>query len=502
MLKPLLKALEISNNVTLPSFGGIMKMGPSYMFNEFLKFNDGKFSKFLQETEGLSKEEANLKIDDFIKEIKTALATTGSFSLNEIGTLNQIDGKIKLEQLSFTAKKEEGKPAPKKSEAKLIVADVKEEKGQKKEIKKKETQKLTKKIATNFSIDFTVKEAQEKIKSFKDKQEIIDFTRGDKRKSIIEALNQKLKSLNKIDATELAILETSQIETDKNKEDKNIPIKEGSEKEVKKQVAKESDILKTVIEKEIADNTIPEKEQVIAPAPKEVIQKEITTPSIKKKDIENTETKEEEDLVALTEGAIKIEKEAKGRKRNKIILWLALICILSGGGIVGYLKQDFIRNWFENSEQLAHKESSDEADNSDVTENTNEEVVALKEEVEQIIEPEIIPEEIENLGDDNQTLNSLEEKETAVEETIIEPEELVHVESTNKLSYYAVIGSFSKDKNAENLAKSLKEEGYNDAMIFQNGNLKSVSLGIFSTSSEAKKVLKQSGRNGLVKKAK
>ena len=95
MLKPLLKALEISNNVTLPSFGGIMKIGPSYMFNEFLKFNDGKFSKFLQETEGLSKEEANLKIDNFIKEIKTALGTTGSFSLNEIGTLNQIDGKIK-----------------------------------------------------------------------------------------------------------------------------------------------------------------------------------------------------------------------------------------------------------------------------------------------------------------------------------------------------------------------------------------------------------------------
>ncbi len=163
MLKHLLKALETYNNVTLPSFGGIMKMGPSYMFNEFLKFNDGKFSKFLQETDGLSKEEANLKIDDFIKEIKTTLGTTGSFSLNEIGTLNQIDGKIKLEQLPFTAKKEKDKLAPKKSEAKLIVADVKEEKGQ-----KKETEKQTKKIATNFSMDFTVKEAQEKIKSFKD----------------------------------------------------------------------------------------------------------------------------------------------------------------------------------------------------------------------------------------------------------------------------------------------------------------------------------------------
>jgi nucleoid DNA-binding protein len=499
MLNSLLKSLTSSNSVTLPSFGGIMKMGSSYMFNEFLKFNDGKFSKFLQETDGLSKEEANAKIEDFIKEIKTALSTTGSFSLNEIGTLNLIDGKIKLEKPSYTAKKEEDI---------LIVADVTEEKVQKKEIKKKEIEvqtpkeKQTKKTADNLSINFPVKEAQEKIKALKDKQEIIFFTRGDNRKSIIEALNQKLKSLNNIDNTELDILEASQIKPDKNKDVRNTPIKEGSEKEVKEQVAKESDILKIVIEKEIEDNTILAKELVIVPTPKKVIQTEITTPSIKKKDIENTETKEEEDLVALTEGAAKIEKEAKRRKRNKFIFWFALICILSGVSIIGYLKQDFIVGWFENSEQLAHKESSDEADNSDVTENTNEEVVALKEEVEQIIEPEIIPEEIENLGDDNQTLNSLEEKETAVKETIIEPEELVHVESTNKLSYYAVIGSFSKDKNAENLAKSLKEEGYNDAMIFQNGNLKSVSLGIFSTSSEAKKVLKQSGRNGLVKKAK
>ena len=50
--------------------------------------------------------------------------------------------------------------------------------------------------------------------------------------------------------------------------------------------------------------------------------------------------------------------------------------------------------------------------------------------------------------------------------------------------------------------KSLKEEGYNDAIIFQNGNLKSVSLGMFSTVNEAKKALKQSGRSGWVKKPK
>jgi len=492
MLQSLIKALNSSNNITLPNLGGIIKMGSSFMFNEFLKFNDGKFSKFLQETDGLSKEEANIKIDNFIKEIKTALSETGSFSLNEIGTLNLIDGKIKLELLTFTAKKEE-------------------------EDKSTSKEKPTKKTADNLSIDFPVKEAQEKIKVLKDKQEIIFFTRGDNRKSIIAALNQKLKSLNKIDATELDILETSQIETDKNKEDKNIPIKEGSGKEVKEQLAKESDILKIVIEKEIADNIIPEKEEVIVPTPKKGIQTEITIPSIKKKDIENTETKEKEDLVALTEGAVKIEKEAKRGKRNKIIFWFALICILSGSSIIGYLKQDVIVGWFENSEQLADNPPSNKVAGSELDNNAEEEelveqitmqeepveqITIEEEPAEQIIEEEIITEEIENLEGYNQTLDSAEEEKILVEETIIEPEELIQIENAGKGRYYAVVGSFSKEKNAKNLIKLLKEEGYNDAIIFQNGNLKSVSLGQFPTASQAKKTLKQSGRNGWVKKPK
>lgn len=483
MLQPLLKALNNFNSVTLPGFGGIMKMGSSYMFNEFLKFNDGKFSKFLQETESISEEEANIKIENFIKEIKNELSKTGSFSLNEVGTLNLIDGKIKLELLSFTAKKEEDKSTPK--------------------------EKDTKKIANILSIDFPVKEAQQKIKALKDKQEIIFFTRGDNRKSIIAALNQKLKSLNNIDNNELDILEASQLKTEKHKDVKNTSIKEGSEKEVKEQVAKESDILKTVIEKEIEDNTIKEKEQAIGTTAKTFEQKDNKTPSTEKKNIENTETTEEEDLVALSAGAVRIEKEAKRRKRNKIIFWFALICIFSGGSIIGYLKQDVIAGWFKNSEQLSHNPSSNTIVGSELDNNTEEkkieeelvEQITIEEEkVEQIIKPEIIPEEIENSEGYNQTLDSAEEEEVLVEETIIESEKITQIENAGKASYYVVVGSFSKEKNAKNLIKSLKEEGYNDAVIYQNGNLKSVSLGIFSSVNEAKKVLKQSGRNGWVKK--
>ena len=71
-----------------------------------------------------------------------------------------------------------------------------------------------------------------------------------------------------------------------------------------------------------------------------------------------------------TAGAVRIEKEAKRRKRNKIIFWFALICVLSGGSIIGYLKQDVIAGWFENSEQLSHNPSSNTIVGSELDNNT------------------------------------------------------------------------------------------------------------------------------------
>jgi len=521
MLNSLLKALNSSNSVTLPNFGGFMKMGSSFMFNEFLKFNDGKFAKFLQENENLSEQEANSKIENFITEIKEGLDSKGSFPLNGIGTLKLIDGKIKLEKPIPDSTKKVETPAPKKSEPKPIDTSAEEEKNQVKETKKKEIAKdekeepivkeepkvkEQKKIVVSLSVDFTVKEAQGKIKSLKDKQEIIDFTKGDKRKTIVEALNQRLKSLNKIDATELDILEAAAPKKENKSTTKDTPIKEGSEKEVKKQVAKESDILETVVKKEIADNPAQEKgkEKEKEKENKPPVKKVIINPPVKKEEIVKVETEkktsEEEDLVALTEGAVKLEKEAKGRKRNKIIFWIALICILSGGGIVGYLKQDIIFGWFENTEELANHDTSDQGSdsNTDNEDQIEKEDVLTEVEDAQIIEEETtIEEEFEN---DNQPLNMEEEEEIIVEETIIEPEEEIRVESANKGNYYVVVGSFSKEKNALNLVKSLKEEGFSGAKVFQNGNLQSVSLGEFSNSKEAKEALKQSGKDGWVKK--
>ena len=370
-------------------------------------------------------------------------------------------------------------------------------------------------------MDFTVKEAREKINSLNDKNEIIFFTRGDNRKSIIETLNQKLKSLNNIDKTELDILEASQSKTEKNKNVKNIRFKEGSKKEVKEQVAKESDILKTVIEKEIEDNTIEAKEQAIATTPTKSVQTEDKALSIEKKKIENTKTKEEEDLVALSEGAVKMEKEAKRRKRNKIIFLFALICILSGSSIIGYLKQELIASWFENSEQLADNSPSKKIEGTELDNNikkeqfkeVQEETVKLKEVIakEDLAEEDVLEEDVPEEGViEEEPLEQIIEEENTFEQNEAINDNKLPIDTDkedrtrigNQVNYYVVVGSFSKEKNAKNLSILLLEEGYNDAVIFQNGNLKSVSLGIFSTANEAKEVLKRSGRSGWVKKTK
>lgn len=511
MLTTLLKALNTSSNITLPTLGGIMKMGNSYMFNEFLKFNDGKLSKFIQENEGLSENDANAKIDGFVAEIKSALETKGNFSLNEIGTLILKDGKILLEKLPTTStpkteiKKETAKvevkkeiPAPKQEIKKEVIPPKKTEK---KPLEEKQSSKNE-----NTSTELAVKDAKEKINSLKDKQELIDFTKGDARKTIIEALNKQLKTLNKIDTNELNILEATAIKKTKEEVKPEKPIKEGTQKEVKKQVAKESDILKTVVEKESQDT--PEKTPSSSNQDKELKKVEPSKPPVKKDKkptfvVQEKETKkevsEEEDLAALTEGAIKLEKEAKGRKRNKIILWAAIICILSGGGIVGYLKKDNIMALFETSTQIAESTTTPEEEVPEIMANNDNEANHEEVTIDEISEPvETVQQElVEGIIEEPIEEEVIEEETIAPEDEPIEEISVSHSESGN---YLVVVGSFSKEKNAINLVKELKKEGYSNAGIFQNGNLQSVKIGSYSTSKEAKAALQESGKDGWVKR--
>jgi len=91
--------LENNNRVIIPDFGAFLVRATSknkdkkdlalkledIYFSPFLKFNDELLSKYIIEKENISKEEANSKISEFIKLVKTELDNEKPFIIENFG---------------------------------------------------------------------------------------------------------------------------------------------------------------------------------------------------------------------------------------------------------------------------------------------------------------------------------------------------------------------------------------------------------------------------------
>ncbi len=112
MEKYLLQVLESNNRVIVPEFGAfiIKQKNPlNIIFNEFLQYNDGMLVDAISKNEGIDRDSAKKKIDEFIVKMNSALDKEGRFSLTGIGVVTKgTSGKISLE-------KEEPKKAGKKT---------------------------------------------------------------------------------------------------------------------------------------------------------------------------------------------------------------------------------------------------------------------------------------------------------------------------------------------------------------------------------------------------
>lgn len=492
MVNELLQAFEKESSINLPDFGGFMKMGTVYQFNEFLKFNDGKFSAFIQAKKGIDKNAAEILIVDFISEINTTLANGGRYDLFEIGSLSIENGRIILNKPTNVKP-----PTPSTKVKPEDPKNIKEEPVSKStEIIETKKEVISEKKKELLSSLLTVKEAEERINNLSDKQDLIDFTAGDGRKTVIESLNKRLKSLNKIDPNEIAILSATEIKENKNEKQES-KIKEGTDSELKKQVAKESDILKTVKEQEqkeeekitLSKSIIEKNKSIEVLVPEKEIKEK---PEILKTTSKQQVTKEEKDKEALVLGAERIEKEVKNRKRNKLILLLGLACILSGGGILGFLKKDLIKNWFSNPENKIASTSHDQVDDNQL-----EEVIS-----EETIEP------VEEVKSDQKEVEEPIEQEAVIkvsEEPIEDEPEIEdkqHITTTaSDGSYHVIVGSFSKESNANQLVKDLQKEGFSSAGILGTfNNLQCVKLGTYTTKELAIEAMKESGKEGWIKK--
>lgn len=95
----LIELLKQNKTVILPNIGAFSNnTNPQhpYLFNEFLKFNDGMIAKHISSKEGISMDAAGETINKFTHELKEILAAGKEVVIPGIGTLHTKDGKTIL----------------------------------------------------------------------------------------------------------------------------------------------------------------------------------------------------------------------------------------------------------------------------------------------------------------------------------------------------------------------------------------------------------------------
>ncbi len=537
----IVKALEVNATTIIPNVGAFMKMGKSILFNEFLKYDDGKLANFIAEQKSIDIAQAKEEVLKYSKSLTSDLDAGKTVQFDGIGELKKEDGKLKL--VPSTSSETKSTQKVKKEEIKPVVVTPPkvEETKQEPEVKKTEEEKpkeveLPKKVVVNKTLatDFGAQDAIDKIKEFTNKSDLIDFTRGEKRKTVIDALNKKLDALNGKTETKEEVKTEAPVEvkTEKPLEDikPQIEVKNEEEQPVQKPIEKkeelkkeepkvvvpfiETSILKE-IEKPAVENEIPKPKEEL----KNIAKKEeeidtadtetIITPPSSTKDKKEKKSLDEKEIIAISKSVDETEKQLKKRKRRRLVLLLALIFILGGGGTLGYLKKDVIMAYFEKEHTPKELASNESDDQSSETKNENSENNSTEENTETT--PENDNEVTEELVEETIEEASVEE---VVEEVIEEPlEEVVEEVPVNNSTsdgqssfgkYHIVSGSYSSEENANNKVKELQSKGYKDAKILGlvNGlhTVRAMSFDDLESAKSALKEFKESGNKGFVKK--
>lgn len=123
LIKYISEILKKKELVIIPDFGAIFKnqmsavvdsqnniLKPpfiSYTFNEFLKYNDGEIANLIKEADGISKEEAEIKLTSFVQELKDKINNGKSICIERVGEFTiGANGKIILKAFDLKEKDE------------------------------------------------------------------------------------------------------------------------------------------------------------------------------------------------------------------------------------------------------------------------------------------------------------------------------------------------------------------------------------------------------------
>lgn len=502
----ILKATENNPTTIIPNFGAIMKMGKTFMYNEFLKYDDGKFAKFISEEKGVEESEAKVLVASWVEALQKSLNGGEVVIFDGIGELSRVDGKMK-----FTAKAD---VSSSHKEVSSLVESKEEEKVTPPKEEPAKTLEVLKTIET--SADYKAKEAVEMIEKFTDKSELINFTRGETRKTVVAALNTRLDELNgKRKDLNKDIHVPTEVKPPRNVVNEVVV-------ETKKEDSKPLEVIEEKEEKSIEPVIVPEDKKieekshevtpVVVSEPKTIEKSpEVVVTSVKEektikeiaatieKPLENNE-EEEAAIAAIVNGVEQTEKQT-GKRKKRWILWVGLLLILLGGGAVGYLKKDLIMGWFDKKHEPkdlaeAKEETVPEPheDQSALTHIEHQEEAPVEEHE---TESEIQPEEVV----EDPVVVEVVEVEPPIEEPKVKETPVVN--NSTEGSWHIIAGSYSSKENAENKVKSLNEAGYSSAKVLGKYNgLYTVRVASYATKDEAKSALSSytgSGNSGFIK---
>jgi cell division septation protein DedD len=467
----------------LPNFGAIIKTGTSYMYNEYLKYDDGKLSELVMQRNACSKEEAQDKLTVWITEIINILDEGKAYDLNEIGSLIKEDGKVVLKKASnvFTT----AVPTVENTVTELPKNEV-----------------VNSPNPPILSSEVTAVEAVAHIQQTTDKVELIAYTRNETRKTVIDALNKRLSALNlgkstntHLPSDEINIQPTTQVEgiTEKINID---PEPVTSEEEFRETVEDTQKEIEELIQLTQPLSNLQEEETSFLQPKDNASQAAEEAPKSNKKEIvpplAQSNIIEEDPELVIALGVDKLEKEEKRRKKKRILFIVGLLFVLSGGGILGYLNKDYLLALIESKPQEAAQADTKQV--SGTVDSSSQEVENNEEQVEII---ETIQEEV----------TIIDEKPTPQKEIPTSKEKQVSTYTDNSSSggdYWLIAGSFSVEENAKNLVAKLKAEGFSGAyMDISSGSLIKVVAGKYAyktAADDALEQLKSNGNKGFVQK--
>ena len=128
MDKHIVSLLKQKNRVIIPELGAfIVKQSTpkTYVFNEFLKYNDGMLIEHVMKEENISKDEATTKVDNYVIDINSKLNIGEAHSIDMLGTLKKDrGGKVQFapddmaDQTSLYKEEPKKEPKPEKDAVK------------------------------------------------------------------------------------------------------------------------------------------------------------------------------------------------------------------------------------------------------------------------------------------------------------------------------------------------------------------------------------------------